>query len=139
MEFYNEGNSLFVQELYEDAEAEYTKAIEAEQNIEFYIARSNCRMKLDRYEDAYKDSIQAIKINPIDPMAFFRKGYELCFYIIAKQASDQVNLKQQRKHLFSYKIMEKNHLKNKLNNGFENVMQKSIVYYYLQLYINMYR
>lgn len=88
MEFYNEGNSLFVQELYEDAEAEYTKAIEAEQNIEFFIARSNCRMKLDKYEEAYKDAMQAIKINPIDPMAFFRKGYDFRVYLIDKQALD---------------------------------------------------
>jgi len=46
---FNEGNSLFVDENYEEALDKYSKAIEAQPKVEFYLKRSACHSKLKNF------------------------------------------------------------------------------------------
>lgn len=95
MDFYNKGNELFIKELYEEAEEEYTKAIDQKKDIDFLLARSNCRNKLKKYKGAFTDAMSAIRIDKDNYLAYYRKGYFFYYFLILeKHLLIQVNMKQ---------------------------------------------
>lgn len=85
MDFYNKGNELFIKELYEEAEEEYTKAIDQKKDIDFLLARSNCRNKLKKYKGAFTDAMSAIRIDKDNYLAYYRKGYFFNYFFILEK------------------------------------------------------
>eukprot|EP01102_Stenamoeba_stenopodia_P022891 TRINITY_DN9703_c0_g1_i1.p1 TRINITY_DN9703_c0_g1~~TRINITY_DN9703_c0_g1_i1.p1 ORF type:complete len:361 (+),score=98.62 TRINITY_DN9703_c0_g1_i1:161-1243(+) len=75
---FNEGNSLFVDENYEEALDKYTKAIEAQPKVEFFLKRSACHAKLKNFTDALDDANAAIRLDPQNPQGYMKKGMA-CF------------------------------------------------------------
>jgi len=79
---FQQGCSLFVDEDYEGALAAFDKAVAAdaasEAAQEYYVKRSACAHKLKKYTEALADANAALKINPNNAKAYFRKGMS-CF------------------------------------------------------------
>ncbi len=68
--------SLFVDELYNEALEQFTKAIEEEpSNPEYYVKRAACHAKLKNHTDALADANNALQIDPKNPRAYLRKGW----------------------------------------------------------------
>lgn len=76
---FQRGCSLFVDEDYDAALLEFNQAIAADgNNEEYYIKRSICLHKLQRFTESLADANVAIKLNPNSAKAFMRKGLA-CF------------------------------------------------------------
>jgi len=73
------GNSLFVDENYEQALEHYTEAIDLDDspNAETFIKRSTCYYKLDKFTEALQDANKAIQVQPNNAKAYLRKGMSL--------------------------------------------------------------
>ncbi|EFA77490.1 TPR repeat-containing protein [Heterostelium album PN500] len=79
MEELNKGNSLFVDENYEDALTHYNKACtELPNSFEAFFRRSQCHQKLDSINDALQDINNCIKLEPNNPKSYLKKG-QYCF------------------------------------------------------------
>eukprot|EP01104_Vermistella_antarctica_P008970 TRINITY_DN2296_c3_g2_i1.p1 TRINITY_DN2296_c3_g2~~TRINITY_DN2296_c3_g2_i1.p1 ORF type:complete len:380 (+),score=131.00 TRINITY_DN2296_c3_g2_i1:38-1177(+) len=76
---YNDGNTSFVDEQYEEALAHYNTAIAADgTKCDFFIKRSACHVKLGNHTDALADANKAIEHDATSSKAYFRKGVA-CF------------------------------------------------------------
>ena len=86
-------NSYFVDEQFQEALKHYNSAIEHDDSqAEYYLKRAACNLKLDNHTDALADANSAIKLQPENPMGYFRKGlacFELEEFETAKQAFEQ--------------------------------------------------
>lgn len=75
MEFKHQANAYFVDELYSEAAAAYTKAIETlHQDADLYAKRAAAHLKLNQLENAVTDADHALKINAKLDVAYLRKG-----------------------------------------------------------------
>jgi tetratricopeptide (TPR) repeat protein len=83
-EAFQRGCSLFVDELFEEALAAFTQAIDlapaTKETAEYYVKRSACHAKLQNHTDAVADANAALALDPQNPRALLRKGYR-CFYL----------------------------------------------------------
>ncbi|CEG36400.1 sgs-domain-containing protein [Plasmopara halstedii] len=90
MEFLHEGNSLFVDEAYDEALQSYTRALKHQQeNAEVLSKRAAVYLKLRKLHEAEGDASQATKLDPTLYMAHLRHGmaqFELEKYAEAKQS-----------------------------------------------------
>jgi tetratricopeptide (TPR) repeat protein len=76
---YNEmGNASFYSFMDDDAIEYYTKAIELEENPNYYFNRAKVYLYNQRYDEAISDFIRTIELNPKDYEAFNQIGY--CYY-----------------------------------------------------------
>jgi len=86
-------NSYFVDEHFQEALNHYNLAIEKDDSqAEYYLKRAACHLKLNNHTDALADANSAIKLQPENPTAYFRKGvacFELEEFETAKQAFEQ--------------------------------------------------
>jgi suppressor of G2 allele of SKP1 len=78
-------NALFVDEKFEEALAEYTKALSVPSK-EAYLKRSACHYKLENFTDAVADATSAINLDPQDPRGYMRKGMA-CFALDEYEAA----------------------------------------------------
>lgn len=76
---YNEmGNASFYSFMDDDALQYYTKAIELDENPDYYFNRAKVYLVNKRYDEAVTDYIRTIELNPKDYEAFNQIGY--CYY-----------------------------------------------------------
>ena len=72
---YNLGIAFSNNKNYEDAIKQFSKAISIQSNIEdFWFARALANMNLFKFNDAFHDLDELLKINPKHKMAIFQKG-----------------------------------------------------------------
>ncbi|KAG8187821.1 hypothetical protein JTE90_001195 [Oedothorax gibbosus] len=70
-----EANTKMANEQYEEAEQDYSKAIELDRfNSIFYCNRAGARIKLQKYYEATSDCRQALNLNPDYAKAYARMG-----------------------------------------------------------------
>jgi len=76
--YLNQGNNLYKAGKYEQAVAEYTKAIELDPSLtSAYYNRGLAYLQMKEYDSALADFNKAIKINPKDSMSWNGKGMTL--------------------------------------------------------------
>eukprot|EP01095_Lingulamoeba_sp_RSL-Kostka_P006364 TRINITY_DN1993_c0_g3_i1.p1 TRINITY_DN1993_c0_g3~~TRINITY_DN1993_c0_g3_i1.p1 ORF type:complete len:382 (+),score=162.02 TRINITY_DN1993_c0_g3_i1:35-1180(+) len=96
---FNEGNSLFIDEDYEEALKCYNEAIELDNgNSNYFIKRSACYLKLKKNRKSLADANAAIKIDPENKQAHFRVGlakFELEEYESAKDSFEKAYILQE--------------------------------------------
>jgi tetratricopeptide (TPR) repeat protein len=85
-EAFQRGCSLFVDEDFEEALGAFSQAIDlagpaSKETAEYYVKRSACHAKLQHHTDAVADANAALAIDPQNPRALLRKGYEHAFYL----------------------------------------------------------
>ncbi|CAL1292105.1 unnamed protein product [Larinioides sclopetarius] len=69
------GNAKMLQELYNEAEQEYSRAIELDKwNAVYYCNRASARTKMEQYFEAISDCRQALLLNPDYAKAYARMG-----------------------------------------------------------------
>ncbi|KAJ7679114.1 hypothetical protein DFH06DRAFT_1465300 [Mycena polygramma] len=77
----SQGNALFGQKNFPEAEKKFTRAIEASDDVfgsdpkglaVLYANRAACRLSMKRYEDASSDATKATQLDPTYPKAFAR-------------------------------------------------------------------
>lgn len=90
---YTAANEAFIDENYDLALQEYTKAIEEQPTAEYYSKRAACYLKVGEPLKALQDAKASIKISPENNSnAYLRKGiafFELEEYESAKEAFEQ--------------------------------------------------
>lgn len=73
--FYNNGQTLSAQEIWPEAIAEYTKAIEADPHfIKAYASRSSVLMKVRRVDEAVSDYSKLIQLEPQNSLFYYKRG-----------------------------------------------------------------
>jgi serine/threonine-protein phosphatase 5 len=73
-ELKNQGNLKFKEKKYSEAVEYYTKAIEIQPTSVYYCNRSLNHIHLENYGLALQDAEEAIKLDPKNPKAYFRRG-----------------------------------------------------------------
>eukprot|EP01091_Cochliopodium_minus_P012517 TRINITY_DN3808_c0_g1_i2.p1 TRINITY_DN3808_c0_g1~~TRINITY_DN3808_c0_g1_i2.p1 ORF type:complete len:799 (+),score=256.44 TRINITY_DN3808_c0_g1_i2:103-2499(+) len=73
----NEGNSLFASENYEEAIEKYSEAIKLHENSIYFSNRGEAYIRLKKFKDALDDTNTAVKLDPKNHKALFRKGVSL--------------------------------------------------------------
>ncbi|GBN52539.1 Small glutamine-rich tetratricopeptide repeat-containing protein alpha [Araneus ventricosus] len=69
------GNAKMLQELYNEAEEEYSRAIQLDKwNAVYYCNRASARNKMEQYFEAISDCRQALLLNPDYAKAYARMG-----------------------------------------------------------------
>ena len=68
------GLAYYRSRCYEEALADFSKAIEIYPSAEAYYHRGVCQLDLEQFSDALEDLTQAIQLNPQDPMAWNERG-----------------------------------------------------------------
>jgi len=93
VEAFHQANNLFVDESFEEALAKYSEAINLESNnVEYYLKRSACHLKLKNYTDSLSDANEVIKLAPNNAQGYLKKGialFQLEEYESAKTAFEK--------------------------------------------------
>jgi tetratricopeptide (TPR) repeat protein len=83
MEFKHQGNDFFVDEMYSEAIASYTKCLESiSSDADGFAKRAAAYLKLNKFKEAVQDASKALELNPTLSFAYLRKGY-VCLSILS--------------------------------------------------------
>ena len=72
--YYNRGNAKYELKQYQEAIADYDKAIELNQKMCRYYNRGNAKYELKQYQEAIADFNKAIELNPKDAHTYYGRG-----------------------------------------------------------------
>ena len=83
-ELFSKGTTAFVDEDHTAALEHFSSAIELDgTNPDFFVKRSATLTKLDRFEEALEDADTALKLDPENARAHFRKGSVTLFIFLS--------------------------------------------------------